>query len=181
MLVIVRLHLKSAQEPTDTRQKFWSEYAKLSGLAAITPEQGEAKIKQTFLQLLSSQINSEIRRSRLRVRSRLRDKLTSFIRYGHLWVTHRRITIELIAIQYGSIEFVMNILGLDSETMTEKALDILALYSPVAFNQSLGGTATLTADVDSPITADFDSPISQKRAVAPLAVLGSSLLVPLIL
>ena len=53
------------------------------------------------------------------------------IRYGHLWVTHRRITIELIAIQYGSIEFVMNILGLDSETMREKALDILALYSPV--------------------------------------------------
>jgi len=154
MRVEVRLELRDATRPTYSREIFWDEYKKAPGGMSFDGDQGETKLREKFASVVEDLINQ--RHEQLR----------------------RQITVMLTDMDYGGIEFILDIFGIDNEFMKDQLLYALELYCPLAFNQVLGSNVSLFTLVRHPMAIQIDS---QKHAARVWTSAQTSLLVPVIL
>jgi hypothetical protein len=149
--VIVRLRFANSGVTASDPKGFWVEYGRQSD-KTISPEEAEDKIKSDFKSRIEDYINRETPRRK------------SFI------------SIDLIAIKYSSLDLILSVLGIDSETYRAFVLDAIAVYSPIALNESVGGRAALISEIVSPVEMT-----KEESSMNRLGVVATSLLVPIIL
>jgi hypothetical protein len=170
MLVRIRLNFRhpSSTSPASTpppalslRERFWKEYWQLAGQPDENADSGEKLIHKNFTTMLKELLQQGRERS-------FTSKLAG----------RGKLDINLITIEYGTIELLLNILGVDSGIMQQMLLAALVAYSPIAFNRSTNThpSVAMTAEVDL-----ISSPVESAQGMKPLALLGSSLLVPVLL
>jgi len=100
------------------------------------------------------------------------------------------ITVRLIAVQYGSIAPILDIIGVQSTDIRDFVLLALSVYSPAAFNEALGSDFGLRASVE--VLGDVPTKSNEKN-IAPLLgrssdaigrawiIANSSLVLPVVL
>lgn len=90
----------------------------------------------------------------------------------------RPLKIRLAGIRYGSIELILDILGIDKDALKQLVVDALVFYSPDAFNSAIGGDTPLIAHAYA--TSEVIE-TGAARATGRLPLMLTSLLVPLTL
>jgi hypothetical protein len=178
MRVALRLDFSStaASSPSSSaRENFWKEYARRNG-GEYGPEAGERILYDKLPSKLHEQISHDLEDAAQAIRPSPFQSILpgSQRRYKSLRNSIADLKIQVLDIQYGSIELFLSILGIDGETARHIVLQTLAIYSPVAFNQSLGGKAVLQARAEAP----SDMPENAGTGAIPFVAAATSLLVP---
>jgi hypothetical protein len=129
MLVRVRLDFRHPSQTLESNlpTSFWEEYRLRSG-REVSHQEGEFLIHERF----SSRLHTHVVRAMVAEKS-----LRAF----------RDLGIQLVSIEYGSIALLLEVLGIDSALIREAAMAAIAAYSPLAFNESVGGSISMTAEV----------------------------------
>jgi hypothetical protein len=176
MRVIVRLYFARSRRPTSTRESFWYEYANQSETSS---ERSERDTEDFARRAEESIMSGFVRRLRANILSR-----EVYRRTYSIWSSlglrgssiFERIKIDLVAIEYNSLDLILNVLGIDNETIRSTVLEAIELYSPLAIYDCVGRTADLSSEVIAP-----QNEIPKGSPKALLAVMGTSLLIPCIL
>jgi hypothetical protein len=160
MLVRIRLYFQypiSSTSGLSLRERFWKEYWQLAGKIDETANSGEKLIREKFA-----------------------NNIKRLVQEGHdpppEWA--KKLEVRFVTIEYGSAEPILSILGVDSGIIQQTLVAALVRYSPMAFNESTDSSVAMTADVD---LISLPAESARERGIKPLALLSSSLLVPVLL
>jgi hypothetical protein len=147
----------------DAKNKFWEDFRRVGGNTE-SDYSLDQNLRLRFPRLLEVQINRDLHSSQ----SELFRALP--FRFGP------RIRIKVVNVSYGSIEFLLNILGITNETIQRQVLDALIAFAPVAFNETFNSDVSLE-----PQTQVVSGSIEGKMRTSGTlwALMNGSLLIPI--
>jgi hypothetical protein len=191
MRVKLRLIFADSEGKVSTsRQAFWQEYGSRSRThrSPIEPDDAERLLIRKFGDVITEYFRHGPRSPvEAREKARSPDEAaakeappsSTFFPFRH-WLRSPSLRVELLAIRYGSIEFLLGLFGIDNESTKQLAFEMLSFYSPMAFNEVLGGHVDFTAEV---LALETPNAPANGNALTParLALMSTSLLVPFLM
>ncbi len=171
MFATVQIHITDEHE-TNTREKFWSAFFRSKPSDAKTPEYWELLLKNKFAPALETRMNAAYSSPGSGINA-----LRRLQALAYAGGVTQPFQIELVEIRYGSVDLLLNILGVDQKTLAEGFLNLLAFYSPLVFNEVLQTDVPMTARIE----MNAPLPLSPNNTSKPWALMQTSLLVPVLL
>lgn len=167
MFTKVRIDLRDAFE-TETREQFWNAFFDSAGLEGRSRDLGEEnQLRAKFPKILEEYLNH------------IYGPFSRFDKFSIQIFPRalRRIKIDLVDIQYGSADLLLNIIGVDDKMLAQGFWQVLEYYCPIAFNEVFGTSVPLHASAEWKMgTASANNPAKNK-----LNIVAASLLTPVIL
>lgn len=170
MFATVQIHITGEYEATNTREKFWSAFSRKDPSHVRSPESAELQLKDKFAPALQTRMNAAYSSPGSGINALRRLQALAYA----VGVT-QPFQIELVEIRYGSADLLLNILGVDQKMLAEGFLNLLAFYSPLAFNEALQTDVPMTALIQMNMNAPL--PLSPNNTSKPWALMQTSLLV----
>jgi hypothetical protein len=173
MLMRARIELTEAGIKTPTRELFWNEFQRLAGTesssALSNPQGNERALYQRLPSNLEDYLNGPAAYGGLRLRS-------SFARRVRSVFGGDRVQVKIKGISYGSLDALLEIVGVSRDTAQDTVLSLLEIYLPVAVNDVFNTTVSM----DATVTSVGDATIADAgRAARIQRLITSTLLLPL--
>jgi hypothetical protein len=181
MYVKLTLEVRGAfsrdERELDPRTAFWNHIRRLArgGDVDSDPEYMESRLYSKLGERLTEHLRKAIREPPLQsALKRFRSRRYS---YENGSVAEASIRVHVENISYGSIDFLLNVIGITDETVQQQVLTALLAFGPVAFQQVMGVPVPLEASVER--VMDNNSRGGSAAVNWPLwALANGSLLVP---
>lgn len=200
MIISVILELPGWNQVQGGKKDFWGQFESLNQGEISNPdkvyriehdvaERYENKFRLRFPEILQSEINNELDLlSGEGVDPSKTEKTASKGRKGtDRTVEIQRIKVRLMAVDYGSLKSVLEIVGVDSPAIRDFVIMAVGVFAPIAFRSALQTDLTVSADVsvihDGNIKSRNKVEGSKIYSVADKAwlIANTSLLVPVLL
>ncbi|MCP3386338.1 hypothetical protein NLM31_38750 [Bradyrhizobium sp. CCGUVB4N] len=172
MLVRARIEISDTEGPTSSRTMFWREFLRGSPPTSSAdamlddPARAERAIRNRLPGTLGFYLNQDPEEYGFGFGRRLRRYLTPGIR------------VRIRGISYGSMDLLLDVLGVSKETSEDAVLSLLEMYLPDAVNDVFGTSVELGA---SATKVGEDAGIAATRAARIQRLITATLLVPLAL